>query len=770
MQDPTLFPVENELNATAHGFPRIGLHRELKFACEAFWKHEIDAAQLQAIAADIRANNWMSMAKAGLTSVPCNDFSFYDSMLDTTIMLGAIPERFQALQPVSDDEQRLALYFAMARGTAEVEPLEMTKWFDTNYHYLVPEISPQTSFTLDLTKPLAELGEAVALGLCARPVLIGPATFLHLAKPTADSPEDFRPSDRLLELALLYVDAIAQLNRAGARWVQLDEPVLSLDLSDEELAQIQEVYNRIGSAIWRPELLVSTYFGHVGSAIELLRDLPVEAIGLDFTEAGAANLPLLKEACGFGDKILVAGVVNGRNIWRNDLASSLDLLFELESFAESVAVSSSCSLLHVPVDVTVESFDLQLQGCLAFAVQKVDEIVNLSIGLDNGPSAIEIELEQSAQVAQLRRELADRNRTELRELPSRRTSNFSTRAQLQQQRLNLPLLPTTTIGSFPQTRAVRAARAAWVKGAVGNEQYCEVMRAEVQQVIDLQLELGIDVLVHGEPERNDMVQYFAEQLDGFAATTNGWVQSYGSRCVRPPILFGDVSRRSPMTVEWARYAQSLTRQPVKGMLTGPVTILCWSFVRDDQPLRTTALQVAAALRDEVVDLEAAGIAVIQVDEPALREGLPLRLAEQADYLDWATESFRVATSSVRDDTSIHTHMCYAEFNDMLPAIIDLDVDVISFEAARSHLEIASQLRDADFSAGVGPGVYDIHSPRVPTQAEIEAKVRRILKSIPKEQVWINPDCGLKTRDVDEVQAALRNLVNAAIAVRGTLHD
>ncbi len=767
--DPESSSTETQLDATVYGFPRMGAHRELKLAIESYWAGKVTAAGLRETAAQLRQRHWELMTKAGLSSVPCNDFSFYDSMLDTAVMLGAVPPRHR-LPTDFEGDRELAEYFAMARGKAGAEPLEMTKWFDTNYHYLVPEIDEQTVFTLDLTRQLAELHEARALGLSARPVLIGPATFLLLSKASAAASAGFDPASRMPELAVLYVDAIAQLNRAGAQWVQLDEPVLCEDLGDDVLAQIAQVYSRIGSAIGRPELLVTSYFGNVGTTITVLRDMPVEAIGLDFTGEGTRNTQLIAAAGGLAGKQLLAGVVDGRNIWRTDLRAAFGLLTELSQLADRVGVTASCSLLHVPADLRTETgLDPEVSGWLAFAAQKLDEIVTLSIAQLDGADAAAQEFAESDRVASDRRSSGRTSnigvRDRLASLPGAHRAPYADRRSAQQSRLRLPVMPTTTIGSFPQTDEVRSARARMRSGAITGPEYETLMRKQIAAVIELQLELGIDVLVHGEPERNDMVQYFAEQLEGFATTSHGWVQSYGTRCVRPPILFGDVMRPAPMTVTWSSYAQSLTARPVKGMLTGPVTILCWSFVRDDQPLADTARQVALAIRDEVQDLEAAGIAVIQVDEPALREGLPLRQDKRPSYLQWAVEAFRLATSGVRSDTAIHTHMCYADFADVLPAIVDMDVDVISFEAARSGMEIAEELAGVQFAAGVGPGVWDIHSPRVPDSAEMQAKLERILRSLPARQVWVNPDCGLKTRSSGEVREALTAMISAAECAR-----
>ncbi len=763
--DPAGSPTETQLDATVYGFPRIGAHRELKLATESYWAGAVSAAGLRETAAQLRQRHWELMTKAGLTSVPCNDFSFYDSMLDTAVMLGAVPPRHR-LPTDFEGDRELAEYFAMARGKAGAEPLEMTKWFDTNYHYLVPEIDEQTVFTLDLTKQLGELREVQALGLSARPVLIGPATFLLLSKASTAASAGFDPASRMPELAVLYVDAIGQLNRAGAAWVQLDEPVLCEDLGEDVLAQIAQVYSQIGSSSPRPELLVTSYFGNVGTAITVLRDMPVEAIGLDFTGEGTANTGLIAAAGGLPGKQLLAGVVDGRNIWSTDLRAAAGLLAELSPLADRVGVTASCSLLHVPVDLRTETgLDPEVSGWLAFAVQKLDEIVTLSVAQLHGVDGVGREFVESDGVASDRRSSQRTSnigvRDRLASLPGDHRAPYADRRSAQQSRLGLPVMPTTTIGSFPQTDEVRSARARMRDGAITGGEYETLMREQIAAVVELQLELGIDVLVHGEPERNDMVQYFAEQLEGFATTSNGWVQSYGTRCVRPPILFGDVMRPAPMTVTWSSYAQSLTAKPVKGMLTGPVTILCWSFVRDDQPLADTARQVALAIRDEVQDLEAAGIAVIQVDEPALREGLPLRQDKRPSYLAWAVEAFRLATSGVRSDTAIHTHMCYADFADVLPAIVDMDVDVISFEAARSGMEIAEELAGVQFGAGVGPGVWDIHSPRVPDSAEMAAKLERILRSLPATQVWVNPDCGLKTRSSGEVREALTAMISAA---------
>ncbi|TAM89349.1 MAG: 5-methyltetrahydropteroyltriglutamate--homocysteine S-methyltransferase, partial [Jatrophihabitans sp.] len=662
--------------STVYGYPRQGPDRELKRATEAYWAGRSDAAALLQAARALRRDRVTVLRQAGIEQIPSNDFSLYDHMLDTAVLLGAVPQRHQAAVPrVTTAQQRLDRYFAMARGTRDAAPLEMTKWFDTNYHYLVPELGPQTSFALDAAKPLGEFTEAMQDGVITRPVLVGPVTFLLLSKPAADG---FAPLSLLDRVLPLYADLLGQLADAGAEWVQVDEPALVTDQPAGVLDATALAYATLAALPHRPRLLVATYFDRAGDALPVLRDSAIDAVGLDFTGPAAANLEDLRRIGGLGGKRLVAGVVHGHNVWRSDLGAALDLLERLRDVADGVDVAASCSLLHVPLDVTRErDIDPRIAGWLAFARQKLDEIVTLTAGLARGRAAVADALRDSdarraeRAASALVRSDAVRARTgAVREADLRRAGTYEQRRAVQERRLGLPVLPTTTIGSFPQTAELRSARAALRSGRLSPAGYEDAMRGAIDEVIATQEELGLDVLVHGEPERNDMVQYFAEQLDGFLATTHGWVQSYGSRYVRPPIIVGDVSRPRPMTVGWASYAQHLTAKPVKGMLTGPVTMLAWSFVRDDQPRADTARQVALALRDEVADLEAAGIAIIQVDEPALRETLPLRRADRASYLAWAVESFRLATCAVRDDTQIHTHMCYAEFGDVLQAIID----------------------------------------------------------------------------------------------------
>ena len=758
------------LRATVYGYPRQGRNRELKRAVEGYWKGRVTAEELRETAAGLRRSAWRQLAEAGLGEVPTGDFSLYDHVLDTSVMVGAVPARHRA----AVGKDALDGYFAMARGTQDAPPLEMTKWFDTNYHYLVPELGPDTVFTADATKQVTELTEALALGWPARPVLVGPVTYLLLAKPAPGVAEDFEPLTLLDRLLPVYAQVLAELKAAGARWAQVDEPALVQDRGRAELNAAARAYRDLGALTDRPKLLVASYFGRLGEALPVLARTPVEGLALDFTGPGAANLDGLAAIGGLPGRRLVAGVVDGRNVWINDLGASLKTLGTLLGLAGRVDVAASCSLLHVPLDVTAEKdIDPRILRWLAFARQKTAEVATLARGLARGVGAITGELSANRAALASRagspvtRDPAVRARAAaVTAFDHRRSHPYPQRSAAQRARLGLPALPTTTIGSFPQTGDLRAARADLRAGRIGSDAYEQRMRAAVREVIAFQEEAGLDVLVHGEPERNDMVQYFAEQLTGYLATRHGWVQSYGTRYVRPPILAGDISRPGPMTVRWTAYAQSLTERPVKGMLTGPVTMLAWSFVRDDQPLADTARQVALALRDEVADLEAAGTAVIQVDEPALRETLPLRAADQPAYLAWATEAFRLATAGVRPDTQIHTHMCYAEFGDIVQAIDDLDADVISLEAARSRMRVARELAGHGYPREAGPGVWDIHSPRVPGTDEVTALLRRGLAAIPADRLWVNPDCGLKTRGWTETRAVLFHMVSAARALRG----
>ncbi len=735
------------MESTVLGYPRIGAQRELKKATEAYWAGRETAAGLEQTAAGLRRQTWETLRDAGLSDIPSNTFSLYDHVLDTAVMVNAVPKRFAGLEA-------LDAYFAMARGAEGITALELTKWFDTNYHYLVPELEQATDLRLVGDKPVREYLEARQLGIETRPALLGPVSFLLLSKAVEPG---LAPLDLLDPLLAAYEQLLGQLHAAGARWVQLDEPALAADRTPAELEALGRAYQRLGSLGGRPKLLVSTYFGEIGEALPVLTGSPVEAIGLDFV-AGPGNREALGAVGGIGEKTLVAGVVDGRNVWRADMPAVLSLCASLLGLVAELTVSTSCSLLHVPLDLGAETtLAPEVSGRLAFARQKVDEVVMLGrwlsgdrVILDPAPKAV------ASANPEVRARLAALGE-------SRERTPYAVRQAAQD--YGLPALPTTTIGSFPQTAEIRAARAGLRGGHLTADDYEAVMRAEIDRVIALQEEIGLDVLVHGEPERNDMVQYFAEQLDGYAATDHGWVQSYGSRYVRPPILHGDVSRPRPMTVAWARYAQSRTSRPVKGMLTGPVTMLSWSFVRDDQPLAETAGQVALAVRDEIADLEAAGIRIIQVDEPALRELLPPRRADRDAYLAWAVGAFRLATSGAADATQIHTHMCYSEFGEIIDAIAGLDADVTTVEAARSRMEFIADLTAAGYARGIGPGVWDIHSPRVPDVAEMAEALILAVGVIGPTRLWANPDCGLKTRGYAETEAALRNLVAAARQVR-----
>jgi 5-methyltetrahydropteroyltriglutamate--homocysteine methyltransferase len=752
--------------ATVVGSPRIGPKRELKRATEGYWAGRTSRTELENVAATLRRDMWKGLADAGLDSVPVNTFSYYDQVLDTAVLLGALPDR--AAQ-IPDDLDR---YFAAARGNKDVAPLEMTKWFDTNYHYIVPEIEPATKFSLNPDKVLSELKEALEQGIPARPVVVGPVTFLLLSKTVNGGGA---PIERLQELVPIYSELLSLLADNGAQWVQLDEPALVTDISPDAPALAEAVYNALGKVTNRPAIYVATYFGDPGDSLAALARTPIEAIGVDLVYGADTAVASIFGAPGLAGKTLVAGVVDGRNIWRTDLEAALGKLATLLGSAANVAVSTSCSTLHVPYSLEPETdLDDALRSWLAFGQEKVAEVVALARALHSdlgGRASVADEIAASnAAVASRKSDPRlhnDRVRARIDSIVASgaHRGDAAQRRASQDARLHLPPLPTTTIGSYPQTTAIRKARAALRAGEIDEAEYNNRMKQEIADVIKLQEDLGIDVLVHGEPERNDMVQYFAEQLEGFFATQNGWVQSYGSRCVRPPVLYGDVVRTHPMTVEWATYAQSLTNKPVKGMLTGPVTILAWSFVRDDQPLADTANQVALAIRDETVDLQTAGIAVIQVDEPALRELLPLRRVDQDEYLRWAVGSFRLATSGVADSTQIHTHLCYSEFGEVIGAIADLDADVTSIEAARSHMEVLDDLNSVGFANSVGPGVYDIHSPRVPSTGEMAESLRAALRAVPANRLWVNPDCGLKTRNTDEVTASLQNMVAAAQEVR-----
>jgi 5-methyltetrahydropteroyltriglutamate--homocysteine methyltransferase len=733
------------MTSTVLGYPRIGPHRELKRALEAYWNGESTPDDLHATGRRLRADTWRRLHTLGLAALPSNTFSLYDHVLDAAVMLDAVPDRYRAVGNGSPAKSPDA-YFAMARGTPELAPLRMTKWFDTNYHYIVPEIGTSTSFRLADDKPITEVREARALGLETRPVLVGPVTLLLLSQAAPGSPAGFTPLDRLNDVLDVYAELLAALAAEGVEWVQLDEPALVADRTGAELDAVRTAYDRLGGLADQPRILVASYFGELGDALPVLAATPVEAVGVDLVR-GRNALPDMD----LTGKTLVAGVVSGRDVWRTDLPDALTVLRAARERAAEIVVSTSCSLLHVPYNLDLE-LDLEVRDRLAFAEQKVAEVVTLAGLLDRAPHG-------GVRVAAAAPVSAGAHRG-----PAAR-SPYPVRAAAQAAHLGLPALPVTTIGSFPQTGELRAARAALGAGRIDVTEYEHKIKTEIERVVRLQERLGIDVLVHGEPERNDMVQYFAEHLDGFATTRHGWVQSYGSRCTRPPILYGDVRRPAPITVGWATYAQSQTSKPVKGMLTGPVTIVAWSFVRTDLPLRDVVGQVAEAVRDEVRELEAAGISIIQVDEPALRELLPLRRERQAEYLSWAVAAYRWATSGAGDRTQIHTHLCYSDAASVLAAIDALDADVTSIESARSDARILIEPAVARFARGLGPGVYDIHSPRVPNEDEVADLLARALRVLPAERVWVNPDCGLKTRTYPQVEAALANVVSAARRMR-----
>jgi 5-methyltetrahydropteroyltriglutamate--homocysteine methyltransferase len=768
------------------GTPRIGPRRELKFALENFWSGATDESALIEAGAGLRAANWARQKKLGVTVIPSNDFSFYDQVLDTSVMVGAIPEIYRW----DGGPVPLATYFAMARGaqgeaheadcghahhghdTAHGVPaLEMTKWFDTNYHYMVPELAKDQKFTLASRKPIEEYEEALALGYQTRPVLVGPVTFLKLAKTKDTGFNTLSLLDRLLPV---YIEVLRELVYRGAEWVQIDEPCLVLDLDIVGKQAFHFAYAEIARAVPQLKIMLATYFGGLGGNRDTALALPVAGLHLDLVRAPDQIDDLEGLA---KNRVLSLGVIDGRNIWRADLSRVLD---RLESAVaklgkDRVQIAPSCSLLHVPIDLALETaLDPEIKGWLAFSVQKIEELTALGTALADGRGAVETSLKASDRIAASRKASL---RVHDAKVAARvagiddamrfRASVFSERAVVQHARFDLPAFPTTTIGSFPQTAEVRNARAAHARGALTDEAYKLFLQNQTARTVRWQENIGLDVLVHGEFERNDMVQYFGEQLAGFAFTTNGWVQSYGSRYVRPPVLFGDVSRPNPMTVEWWQYAQSLTKKPMKAMLTGPVTILNWSFVRDDIPRGEACRQIALAIRDEVADLEAAGAGMIQIDEAALREGLPLRKSEWKTYLDWAVEAFRLCSSGVRDETQIHTHMCYSEFNDIIGAIGAMDADVISIETSRSKMELLDAFRDYRYPNEIGPGVYDIHSPRVPDVGEMTSLLELARKRLSDDQIWINPDCGLKTRKWEEVRPALANMVTAARELRAS---
>ena len=754
------------------GFPRMGANRELKFALERHWRGEISADELEAVGSELRARHWQVQREAGLDFVTVGDFAWYDHVANHIQLLGCEPARFG----FDGTQTPLARYFTLARGVARevgassqgTPALEMTKWFDTNYHYLVPEFTAQSEFSLADERLFAEVAQAQALGHPVKAVLLGPLSFLWLGKEKAAGFDRLSLLDKLLPV---YGQILARLKAQGVQWVQMDEPILGLDLPAQWRQAFEPAYATLATS--KATLLLATYFSPLQENLGMACRLPVQGLHIDGIRAGA-------EIATMDDwlpahKVLSLGIIDGRNIWRSDLDAALQTLRPLfERRGENLWLAPSCSLLHVPFSLAGETrLDEELRGWMAFAVEKLSELRVLKQALA-GDAAADSALAASRAAIESRRHSQRVNNPavsqRLAALPAnadQRHAPFAARQAAQRKRFALPPLPTTTIGSFPQTAEIRAARAAFKRGSLAAAEYEAVMQKEIAHAVAKQEELGIDVLVHGEAERNDMVEYFGEQLAGFCFTGNGWVQSYGSRCVKPPIIFGDVSRPQPMTVAWSRYAQSLTQKPMKAMLTGPVTILQWSFVRDDQPRATTAEQIALAIRDEVCDLEAAGIGIIQIDEPAIREGLPLRREAWRDYLAWATRAFRLAACGVADDTQIHTHMCYSEFNDILPEIAAMDADVITIETSRSDMELLDAFGKFKYPNEIGPGVYDIHSPRIPSVEEIERLLNKALETIPADRLWVNPDCGLKTRGWPETLAALRNMVAAAQSLRKT---
>jgi len=751
------------------GFPRIGAKRELKFALEKYWSGELSNKHLQQTAVSIQTSNWVTQREHGLDSIPSNDFSLYDHVLDTCLMLGAIPKRFRAIEKLKG----IDLYFSMARGHQPkhgkaIPAMEMTKWFNTNYHFIVPEINPRTEFKLDAQKPLDTFRLAKSIKIHTRPVLLGPITFLLLSK---SEKRNFSPLSKLEEILSLYADLFTKLKEAGADWIQIDEPFLAADLTDKSLRAYLQFFSFFGNLSNRPKILLTAYFGNMAVNQRLICQSPFEGLHIDMINCPDADAILANLSEG---QSVSLGLIDGRNIWKKNITSALDVIKRIYEcyHLQNIILSPSCSLMHIPLDLHAEKHLKPIVSAkMSFAVQKLDELSALKKAVNSSfKSSIRVNRSQILRQTIHSIEQNLKNKEIYTQNGYHRSSPYAKRKQKQAAALHLPILPTTTIGSFPQTSSIRRLRSRLQKEEITLEEYESFLKEEIQKAVHLQEEIGLDVLVHGEFERNDMVQYFAEKLEGFAFTEQGWVQSFGSRCVRPPIIFADVCRPVPMTVTWAAFAQSLTSKPVKGMLTGPVTILQWSFVRDDQPRAVTCQQIASAIQAEVLDLERAGIRIIQIDEPALREGLPIQKKDWAAYLDWATACFRKVSYVVQDATQIHTHMCYAEFNDMIDAIARLDADVISIEASRSGMRLLDAFRDFQYPNEIGPGVYDIHSPIVPESKQIVKLIRKALQVIPAERLWINPDCGLKTRLWDEVVPALENMVKAARQVRKQINQ
>ena len=765
------------LKTATLGFPRIGANRELKKAVESYWKKTSSLADLQKTASEIRANNWQAQKNAQISFIPANDFSFYDQVLDNIALFGAIPQRFiDSFKFNFSNNVDLDLLFAMGRGAQrdgiDVTAMEMTKWFDTNYHYLVAEFTKNQQFKLTSNKIFEEFLEAKKLNIETRPVILGPITFLLLGK-TIDGSDKLDLLDNLLKI---YEQLFAKLQEIGVKDLQIDEPFLATDLSVEAVQAYLKAYPQIKKFAGKIKLHLTTYFEELAENSQLAFDLETDSIHVDLVrgeEQLDKILPLIKP-----HQSLSMGVVDGRNIWINDFEKSIAMVNKAISKLgkERIIIGSSCQLLHVPVDLNSEKIlDNELKSWLAFATQKLDEIAIIAKACDNEEALVKDKIEANLKANQARKtsnrihDKAVKQRiANIEEKQTNRKSDFNLRKKIQKNYIDLPILPTTTIGSFPQTKEVRKARGDFKAKTISLQDYEKFIKEETARTVKFQEEIGIDVLVHGEFERNDMVEYFGEQLQGFCFTQNGWVQSYGSRCVKPPVIFGDVARPKPMTVEWAKYAQSLTNKIMKGMLTGPITILQWSFVRNDQPRKDTALQIAFAIRDEVCDLENAGIKIIQIDEAALREGLPIRKNKWQDYLNWAVKAFRITASGVEDRTQIHTHMCYSEFNDIIEAIAKMDADVISIETSRSQMELLNAFVNFKYPNEIGPGVYDIHSPRVPSQIEMENLLKKALDVLDAEQIWVNPDCGLKTRDWPETKLALQSMVEATKSVRSQI--
>lgn len=743
------------------GFPRIGAKRELKFTIEKYWRNEISEDEVFKIAKEIRTKNYLIQQQSGIDLIPINDFSYYDHILDAQILVGAIPKRF------GFDVKNLSLkeYFQLARGNKNQTALEMTKWFDTNYHYLVPEWNKNTKFSPVTNELIKQIKEAENYNI--KPTIIGPLTLLWLGK-TED--ENFNKLDLLPNLIETYKEIIKQLVENNVAWVQIDEPILTIDLPKEWINGYNYIYEKITSN--NIKIIIGTYFESIDEHIELLKNLPINGIHIDCVK-NPKQLNLFAKSW-TENKVLSVGIIDGRNVWKNDITKSIEILKPIHNkFADNLWISTSCSLLHTPQDLDIENkIPKEIKKWLSFSTQKLKELSLIKKGLNLGSDSIIEELKISDQIVLSRKNSTLINKSiikqkikKLENIKIKRNSEFLTRKQLQQEKFKLPILPTTTIGSFPQTQKIRKCRAQLKKGEISYNDYIQTMKKEISFNVKMQEELDIDVLVHGEPERNDMVEYFAEQLEGYIFSEFGWVQSYGTRCVKPPIIYGDIQREKPISILWSSYAQSLTKKPMKGMLTGPVTMLQWSFIRNDIPKFEVCKQIAIALNEEVLDLEKAGIKIIQIDEPAYREGLPIKKKDWDFYLDWASKCFQITCLNIKDETQIHTHMCYSEFNDILPAIASMDADVITIETSRSKMELLDAFTKFKYPNDIGPGVYDIHSPRIPDEQEIETLIKKALEVIDKQRLWINPDCGLKTRSWEEVRYSLQNMVKVTKKIR-----